>query len=53
MKVTLQDKNGKDYDKFLTKGCGVVCESKYGIQDVICPKCIRFIWHVECFGKSI
>ena len=53
IKVTLEDKNGKPYDRFVTKGCGVACENEQGIHDVICPSCINFIWHGACLEMTI
>ena len=52
VKVTLKDKNGKPYDRFLHKGCGVAYESKHGKHDVICPAGIKFIWYAECLDKA-
>eukprot|EP00493_Phyllostaurus_siculus_P008653 UN08761 len=52
MKVTLHDKNGKLYDRFLIKGCGVACEEKFGKHDIICPFCKYFIWRTVCLDDS-
>jgi len=51
--VTLKDKNGTNYKKKLTKGCGVSCETQYGQHDIICPSCVKFIWHGSCLSKMM
>ena len=52
MKVTLPDKNGKPYDRFLIKGSGVACETEHGKHDIICPSCKNFIWHTVCLDEA-
>ena len=39
--------NGKKYKKMLRAGCGVKCQTLHGPQNVDCPSCGKFTWHVE------
>ena len=45
-------KDGKTYMKVLRSGCGTLCQKKLGIQDVDCPSCGKFTWHLPCLQDA-
>ena len=47
-----KDSMGRLYKRSYSKGCGISCEVKHGEHSIICPRCNKYIWHLECIKEG-